>query len=82
MSRELERLLSSQEPSHETMKRKRIDSDSHSSKRVEMSGFQNGGQWQEVPAGVKSQNDFRRPQSPARVASAIDVSVVFLCPMV
>jgi hypothetical protein len=78
MSRELERLLSSQEPSTETMKRKRVDSDVQSTKRLETSaGYQNGSQWQEASSGMKAQNDFQRPQSPARLTSAIDVSPVF-----
>jgi len=76
MSRELERLLSSQEPSNETMKRKRIDNDGQSTKRLETStGYQNGSQWQEVSAGM--QNDLHKPQSPARLSSAIDVSSLF-----
>lgn len=76
MSRELERLLSSQEPSNETMKRKRVDADSHSSKRVETSGYQNGSQWQEISAGMKMQNDFQSPQSRGGGAKAIDVSAI------
>jgi len=79
MSRELERLLSSQEPSIETMKRKRVDSDVQSSKRLETTtGYQNGNQWQEISAGMSSQNDFQKLQSPARVSSAIDVSTILL----
>jgi hypothetical protein len=75
MSRELERLLSSQEPSTETMKRKRVDSDDQSAKRLETSGgYQNGSQWQSISSGMKTQNDFQRPQSPVRVPLAIDVS--------
>jgi hypothetical protein len=74
MSRELERLLSSQEPSTETMKRKRMDSDVQSTKRLgTTAAYENGGQWQEISVGKNSQTDFQRPQSPARV-SAIDVS--------
>jgi hypothetical protein len=77
MSRELERLLSSQEPSVETMKRKRVDSDAQSSKRLETStGYQNGNQWQEISAGMTSQNDFQKPQPEARVSSTIDVSAI------
>jgi hypothetical protein len=75
MSRELERLLSSQEPSTETMKRKRVDSDVQSAKRLESSAcYQNGSQWRSISPGMKTQNDFQRPQSPVRVPSAIDVS--------
>ncbi len=75
MSRELERLLSSQEPSSETLKRKRVGSDIQSTKRLETSaGYQNGSQWQEISIGMKSQNEFQKPQSPARASSAIDVS--------
>jgi hypothetical protein len=75
MSRELERLLSSQEPSTETMKRKRVDSDVQSAKRLETSaGYQNGSQWQSISPGMKTQNDFQRPQSPVRAPFAIDVS--------
>jgi hypothetical protein len=78
MSRELERLLSSQEPSTETMKRKRVDSDVQSTKRLETStGYQNGSQWQEFSGGMKSQNEFQRPSSPARLTSVIDVSPIF-----
>lgn len=79
MSRELERLLSSQELSTETMKRKRADSDVQSSKRLETSaGYQNGSQWQSISPGMKTQNDFQRPQSPVRVPLAIDVSRAFV----
>ena len=79
MSRELERLLSSQEPSTETMKRKRVDSDVQSAKRLETSaGYPNGSQWQSISPGMKTQNDFQRPQSPVRVPLAIDVSPSFV----
>ena len=77
MSRELERLLSSQEPSNETMKRKRVDSDVPSSKRLGISAaYENEGQWQEIT--VASKSDFQRPQSPAR-ATAIDVRATPKC---
>ena len=74
MSRELERLLSSQEPSTETMKRKRMDSDVQSTKRLgTTAAYENGGQWQGIPVGKNSQTNFQKAPSPARV-SAIDVS--------
>jgi hypothetical protein len=78
MSRELERLLSSQEPSIETLKRKRVDSDVQSSKRAEtIANYrdlvnQNGSQWREDMSGMQAMNDSQRPKSPPVLA--IDVS--------
>jgi hypothetical protein len=75
MSRELERLLSSQEPSVETLKRKRVNSDFQSSKRAEtIANYQNqnGTLWLENTNDIQAMNISQKPKSPQ--LSAIDVS--------